>query len=110
MVKALSLFTCILAVGGGLLPAAALADDPRDPSMRSAAARARDSAETKRLNQGQLAHVRQRDAKTMQAYRDAKSSGDSAYADARADYERKMTAWRHAVAACNAGNRDYCSK
>jgi hypothetical protein len=110
MIRKFGLFTYALAMSAALWPAAALADDPRDPTMRSAAARARDSAEIKRLNQGQLAYVRERDAKSMQAYREAQGARNGAYADARAEYERKMAAWRRAVAACNAGNRDYCDK
>ncbi|HEY1124661.1 MAG TPA: hypothetical protein VGE65_03440 [Sphingobium sp.] len=105
-----SLFTCALAIGVALLPAAALADDPRDPSMKSAAARARDSAETKRLNQGQLAYVRDRDARIMGDHRASQGEIDRDYANARADYSRRMAAWRRAVAACNAGQWDYCDK
>lgn len=103
-----SLFACALAMGAALLPAAALADDPRDPSMKSAAARARDSAETKRLNQGQLSYVRDRDARIIGDYRASQGEIDKSNADARADYSRKMAAWRRAVAACNAGQWDYC--
>jgi hypothetical protein len=105
-----SLFACALAMGAALLPAAALADDPRDPSMKSAAARARDSAETRRLNQGQLSYVRDRDARIIGDHREAQGEIDRDYADARADYSRKMAAWRQAVAACNAGQRAYCDK
>ena len=101
-------FVCALAMGAALLPAAALADDPHDPTMRSAAARARDRAIIKQLNQQQLAYVRQRDAKSRQAYRDAQSERDTSYASARAEYARKMAAWRRAVAACNAGRWEYC--
>lgn len=102
------LLGCVLALGAALLPAAALADDPRDTTMRSAAARARDRAIIKRMNQQQLAYVRRRDAKQMQAYRDTQRGHDDAYADARADYAQRMRAWRHAVAACNAGRWEYC--
>lgn len=110
MFKRFGSFACALVVGTALLPAVARADDPRDSGMRSAEARARDSAETKRLNQGQLAYVSRRDAKTLQAYRGAKNAGDSAYAAARADYERKLAVWRRAVDACNAGHWDYCDR
>lgn len=105
-----SLFACALAMGAALSPTAALADDPRDPSMKSAAARARDSAETKRLNEGQLSYVRDRDARILGDHRAAQGEIDRDYANARADYSRKMAAWRRAVAACNAGQRDYCDK
>jgi len=110
MFRKSSLFACALAMGAALLPAAALADDPRDPTMKSAAARARDSAETRRLNQGQLSYVRDRDARIIGNHRQAQGQIDRDYADARADYARKMAAWRHAVAACNAGQRDYCDR
>ena len=101
-------FVYALAMGVTLLPAAALADDPRDPTMKTAAARARDSAETKRLNQGQLAYVQQRDAKILRNYREAQGEHNGAYADAQAEYSRKMAAWRRAVSACNAGQWEYC--
>jgi hypothetical protein len=96
-----------LALGAALLPTAAFADDPHDPTMQSAAARARDRAIIKQMNQQQLAYVRERDAKRRQAYREAQSARDT-YADARAEYAHKMRAWRRAVAACNAGRWDYC--
>ena len=101
---------CALVMSAVLLPAAARADDPRDASMRSPAARARDRAIIRRLNQDQLAYVRQRDAGRMQAFRDARAGRDARYAEARADYERKMAAWRRAVAACNAGQWEYCDR
>ena len=105
-----SLFVCAFVMGAGLLSAAALADDPRDPTMKSAAARARDSAETKRLNQGQLSYVRERDARILGDHRETQGEIARADADARADYARKMAAWRRAGAACNAGQWDYCDK
>lgn len=108
MFKKFGLSVCAFAMGAALLPAAALADDPRDPTMRSAEARARDRAIIKRLNQQQLAYVRERDARSRQAYREAQSARDTYYADARAEYARKMAAWRRAVAACNAGRWEYC--
>ena len=108
MFRKLSSFVGALALGAVLLPAVAMADDPRDPSMRSAAARARDSAIIKRMNQDQLAYVRRRDGDRMQAFRSAQAGRDGRYADARAAYERKMAAWRHAVAACRAGRWEYC--
>ena len=101
-------FICAVMMGASLLPGAALADDPHDPTMRSAAARARDSAIIKRMNQQQLAYVRERDARNRQSYRVRQSDRD-AYAEARADYAREMAAWRRAVAACNAGRWEYCN-
>lgn len=104
----IGLLGCVLVLGVALLSTAAVADDPNDPTMRSAAARARDRATIKRMNQQQLAYVRQRDAKRLQAYREAQGRHDDAYADARAEYADKMRAWRRAVAACNAGEWEYC--
>jgi hypothetical protein len=103
------LLGCALALGAALLPTTALADDPHDPTMRSAAARARDRAIIKQMNQQQLAYVRERDAKSRQAYREAQNAARDTYADARAEYAHKMRAWRHAVAACNAGHWEYCA-
>lgn len=99
-----------LVLGSVLLPSAAFADDPHDPTMRSAAARARDRAIIKRMNQDQLAYVRRRDARRMQTFHAAQSERDTRYADARAEYGRKMAAWRHAVAACNSGHWEYCDR
>lgn len=74
-----------------LAPTYALADDPNDPAMRSAAARARDRAEIARLNRNQLAYVRKRDAayaKDWAAYREAQGQGvREGRGPARSDYE-----------------------
>jgi len=94
-----------LALGCLVVPGAALADDPNDPTMRSAAARAKDRALTRELNEGQLRHVRQRDAsyaKGWQAYRD--------YPQQRADYERRMAEWRRAVRLCESGRHEHCAR
>lgn len=104
------LLGCALALGAALLPMSALADDPHDPTMRSAAARARDRAIIKRMNRQQLAYVRQRDARRLHAYRETQRGYDDNYADARAEYEQKMRAWRRAVAACNGGQWEYCDR
>ena len=104
----IGLLGCALALSAALLPAAAHADDPNDPTMRSTAARARDRATIKRMNQQQLAYVRQRDARQMQSYRARQSGYDADYADARAEYAQKMRDWRRAVAACNDGRWEYC--
>ena len=103
------LFACALALGIALAPVAASADDPRDPSMRSAEARARDQAIIKRLNQEQLATVQNRDAQYAggwRAYRD----GPRVNAARQAQYEREMAAWRRAVARCRAGDREFCAR
>ena len=124
------------AMVAAMLPAAALADDPRDPAMRSAAARARDSDTTRQLNLQERAMVRERDARQMRdmrAYRDgdadsyevaandyAVRSRDfsarrqdhqralSDYERDRAQYERDMADWHRAVAACRAGDYAAC--
>lgn len=91
------------------VPQAALADDPNDAAMRNAAARARDAAIVKRLNQEQLAKVRARDAgyaAGWQSYRDVPGEN----ARRQADYQRQMAAWRRAVARCNAGDVSYCAR
>lgn len=124
--KVARLFTA-LALGALAVPTLALADDPKDPVLsRSAEARARDKAIIKKLNQDQLAHVRERDAgyaEQWQAYRDqggrqqaystARADYERAmddYARQRADYERERAAWRRAVQLCEAGHYDYCER
>ena len=101
-----------------LLPALpAAADDPGDPAMANAAARARDKAEIRRLNLEQLAKVRARDAgyaEGWRAYRDARSQEadptPTGNAARQADYERRMAEWHRAVALCEAGHREYCAR
>ncbi len=51
------------ALGIVLLSSAALADDPNDPTMRTAAARAKDREIIRQLNLAQLRKVQARDAK-----------------------------------------------
>lgn len=102
-----------------LVPATAWADDPNDPAMRSAAARARDRAIIRQLNLQEAARVRERDARYAEGwrtYREADrdySSSDhrramNDYAGDRAQYERDMARWRRAVAACRAGDYSAC--
>jgi len=121
---AAALFAALLA---GLFNAPALADDPKDPALRTAAARAADRERTRRLNLGELAHVRQRDAAYAQGWAAARAaapdpSGNEGYAAAlrdhrarqtayendRADYDRRMAQWRRQVAACHAGEISAC--
>ena len=118
------LILCALALGTALMPAAAMADDPNDPTMRTAAARARDRAIIRRLNQEQLAHVRQRDAQYAEGWHAYSARGADSddyarrrsdyeqanrrYAQDRSQYERQMAAWRRAVAACRAGDHSAC--
>ena len=103
------LFAGALALGIALAPAAASADDPRDPAMRSAEARARDKAIIKRLNQEQLAYVQNRDAQYAEGWR-AWRNGPQVNAARKAQYDREMAAWRRAVAKCNAGDREFCAR
>jgi len=125
MMRRLALCVTILA---GLLPAVAQADDPHDPKMRSAAARARDHEIIRQLNLREAARVRERDARyaeNWRAYRVAHTGGANAeysaqvraherdmadYADRRAQHERDMAAWRRAVAACRAGDYSACDR
>jgi len=111
------------AIVAAMVPAAALADDPRDPTMRNAEARARDSAVTRRLNRQENARVLERGVTwrvVRGAGRDEAADGDYAaaaqdherdmaeYRRSRARYEREMAAWRRAVAACDAGDYAAC--
>lgn len=110
-----------------MVPAVASADDPRDASMRSAAARAHDSDLTQQLNREAGARFRERDARNMRGWRAARDGGSyeaaandyaarsqdyerdmSDYGRSRAQYEHDMAAWRRAVAACRAGDYSAC--
>ena len=120
----------VAVIPGAFLSSAARADDPNDPTMRSAAARARDHAMIRQLNLNELARTRARDARYAggwEAYRqvggsDPRTSNRGAhyvpeaeyaqasegYAHDREQYERRMAKWRRAVAACRAGDYDAC--
>jgi hypothetical protein len=117
-------FICAALIAA-MMPTVALADDPHDPTMRSAAARARDRALTRQLNLDEMARVSQRDARATQGWRAARADDSAAaseytarsrdhehavanYARDRAQYERDMAAWRRAVAACRAGDHSAC--
>lgn len=110
------MFCSALALVLAAVPAIALADDPHDPQMRTQAARERDRAIIRKLNQQELARVRERDARYAQgwaAWRDRQSQdrdADGSYADARADYEQRMAEWRYAVTACREGRYEYCAR
>jgi hypothetical protein len=110
-----------------MVPSIALADDPNDPAMRSAAARARDHEIIRQLNLQELARVRDRDAGYAEGWRAWRANGGRAadtseytarsrdyerassdYARDRARYEREMAGWRRAVAACRAGDYSAC--
>jgi hypothetical protein len=121
-----NLFICA-AIVTAMVPTIAWADDPRDTTMRSAAARAHDREMTRRANLGENARVRQRDARYAQNWHAARASDSYAadsdeytarsrdhkramanYARSRAQYEREMTEWRSAVAACRADDYSAC--
>lgn len=112
-----NLFICA-AIAVAIVPAVAAADDPKDPAMRSAAARARDREIIRQLNLQELARVRKRDARYAEGWRAtrARSSDGSRdharamadYARDRAQYERELAEWRRAVAACRAGDYSAC--
>ncbi|MGX7895689.1 hypothetical protein [Tsuneonella sp. HG222] len=98
-----------LALAVSAVPGAAWADDPSDPSMRSKAARERDAAIIRKLNEDQLAYVRKRDAeyaRQWQAQRDAPRQN----ARAQEEYRRQMAEWRRAVALCQSGRHEYCAR
>lgn len=100
----LKLLAGALALGCTLAPStAAFADDPNDPTMRSAAARARDKAIIRKLNLDQAAYVRARDARQAKGW-----AAYKAYPAERAAYERRMAEWRRAVRLCESGHHEYC--
>ena len=120
------LFLCA-ALAAASFPTLALADDPHDPTMRSAEARARDAATIRRLNREELARVQERDAgyaAGWQAWRErgGAAQGDPTYSHRsadyararaeyqrdRADYERDLARWRRAAAACRDGDYYAC--
>lgn len=115
----------VLVAGLQALPAAA--DDPKDPAMRSAAARARDHERIRQLNLAQLAYVRQRDEGYAAGWAAHRSDGENVsrmrdfearnrdhqramadYASAEAEYERRMAAWREQVSSCRTGDGSAC--
>lgn len=113
------------ALAGSCVAMPVLADDPRDPAMRSRAAREADAAEIRRLNRAQAAYVQRRDARYAegwQEWREAEggaldretarqaSEDQDRYADARAEYEQEMAEWRRDVSACRAGYYGHCAR
>lgn len=79
------------AVMGAAIPVAALADDPRDPAMRNAAARARDAARTRELNLQENDRVTKRGVRWWYVRPDGtKVPGEGDYATAMRDYERQL--------------------
>lgn len=120
-----NLFICA-AIVAAMMPAVALADDPHDPTMRSAAARARDRAMIRQLNLEEYARVRQRDARNARIWHSTQVGGSYAaddeyaarsrdheramanYTRSRVQHEREMAEWRRAVTACRAGDYSAC--
>ncbi|QDZ08430.1 hypothetical protein FPZ24_13910 [Sphingomonas panacisoli] len=109
------------AVIAAAIPAAALADDPRDPAMRNAAARARDAAQTRELNRKENDRVVERGVRWWWVRPDGtKVLGNGDYADARrdserqrADYDRGRARYEQEMAdrrACRAGDDDACDR
>lgn len=104
------IYPIVIAISAALLsPVAAHADDPNDPAMRNAVARARDKEITQRNNRNEYARTTARDARYA-AERRASDRAQADYAAARAQHERDMAAWRRAVAACRAGNHAACAR
>ena len=100
----LKLFAGALALGCAAVSSVAHADDPNDPKMRTAAARAKDKAIIRQLNLDQAAYVKARDARQAAGWRAYK-----AYPAQQAAYERKMAEWRRAVRMCESGHHEYCA-
>lgn len=125
-------FLCA-ALAASMMPGVVMADDPNDPTMSSAAERARDREIIRQLNLAELKRVRVRDARWAQERRAAREvstahqreyearlrahqarqrahQADMAdYARNRATYERRMAQWRRDVAACHAGDNSACN-
>ena len=126
MVKTMGLRAAF--IGLVTLSSGALADDPRDPGMKTPEAVARDREQTRQLNLGVLAIVKERDRKYAKGRREdelAKSDprydrtayekrlveyerSRARYAQDRERYEQGMAQWREDVAACRAGYRQAC--
>lgn len=103
----------------------ALADDPKDPTMMTPEAIARDREMIRKLNEDMLRQVTERDAKFAQnrrEYRDLPRK-QAEYERRYAEYEREqvryaadrrrhdqaMADWRADVAACRAGQYSRCN-
>lgn len=113
-----------IVVAAVTLPSAALADDPRDPKMRSEAAREADRAMIRKLNRDMLAQVQARDAqyavgwkahreqpRVQAEYRERLAAYEREVERSAAErrrYEREMAEWRRKDAACRGGNYAAC--
>ncbi len=117
-----------LAILASTIPVVAMADDPKDTTMRNATARVRDRELTRQANLSERAVVRRRDARDAQRLRatrtdsDRYEAADREYAAAsrshgqametsqrrRQQYERELAEWRRTVAACRDGDYAAC--
>ena len=72
----------------------------------------RDRAEIRRLNREQLRYVERRDAEYARGWDARRQHQDdlAQYDRERAEYERRMAAWREAVRRCQAGDYRYCDR
>ena len=72
----------------------------------------RDRAEIRRLNREQLRYVERRDAEYARGWDARRQHQDdlAAYDRERAEYERRIAAWREAVRRCQAGDYRYCER
>lgn len=102
-------------VVAAMMPVAAQADDPHDPAMRNAAARARDSARTRELNRQENTRLVRTGVRWGAPHTVGGEAADqdyqrdmAEYRRRRARYEADMAQWRHAVAACEAGDYAAC--
>lgn len=88
----------------------ALACGPDDCKGLSAEELARDRAEIRRLNREQLRYVQKRDAEYARGWEATRQHEQDIrdYEADRAEYERRMAAWREAVRRCRAGDYRYC--
>ena len=105
----------VVTLGLGLaVPAPALAVsgacDPEECEELPKVDRERDRAEIRRLNREQLRYVQRRDAEYARGWDATRRHADemAAYEAQRAEYERRMAAWREAVRRCEAGDYRYC--
>jgi len=117
--------TCALLATSLVLPSQVMADDPLDPEMQTAEARARDAALIRQLNLDMLAIVTERDRHQSQGWRDyalfkegkhpdqlaynaryshyqselaAYEAGRARHQDSQRQYQLAMEAWRRDVA------------
>lgn len=103
----------IFAVVALVLSSTASADDPNE--KLSPQELALDRATVRRLNNEQLASVRQRDARYAMGWRaydsqHGSSSKQVKYAQAQRQYEADLARWRRDVAACRAGDYSRCAR